>query len=147
MGKNTLQCFQSTEVLQSKCTWQRSALPWLLSSRREVLLPVFPPDALEASWRGKGTFLPASPFPSKRLSDIGRVCDLSEEKPATYPPCPSANTQPLQVQKEAVVRQTPRGPWLEKHIRKARQKGTETGSFGSARHRCRQAGEREAGER
>lgn len=24
------------------------------------------------------------PFPSKRLSDVGRVCDLSKEEPATY---------------------------------------------------------------
>lgn len=45
------------------------------------------------------------PFHSKRLSDIGRVCDdLSEGEPATYLPCPCANTQPLQVQKEVAVR-------------------------------------------
>jgi len=110
VGKDTLQCFQSAAALQSKCTRQRSALPWLLSSRREVLLPTFPPDAPEAGWRGRGAFLPAPPSPPKRLSDTGRLCDLSEEEPAAYLPRPSTNTQPLQVPKAAAVRQTPRGP-------------------------------------
>lgn len=81
------------------------------------------------------------PLPPKRLSDIGRVCDLSEEEPAAYLPCPSANTQPLQVQKDAAVRQTPRGLWLQKHIWKARQKGREIGNLGSARQRYGQARE------
>lgn len=119
MEKDTLQCFQSTAVLQSKHTWQKPALPWLHSSRREVLLPAFPLDALEAGQRGRDTFLPAHPSPSKRLSDVRRVCDLSEEELATYLPCPSASTQSLQVQKDVVVRQTPRGLWLEKHVWKA----------------------------
>lgn len=84
------------------------------------------------------------PFSSKRLSDVGRVCDLSEEGPATHLPCPSANRQPLQVQKEVAVRQSLRGLRLEKHIGKARQRRQKQGALGVP---DRDAGKQERGSR
>lgn len=50
---------------------------------KEVFLPLFSPDILERLER-EGHIPACTPFPSERLSDVGRVCDLSKEEPATY---------------------------------------------------------------